>query len=165
MFILTCSDPGRKGERGWAGRSAPTPILSQLWRDKQFYHHGPAKELMTKARLMALGPAILQFQLGSLRAPRKPSLALRQRKEGQKASQQHTGSVPRHRGRPSHSDLGPHAGKCTSAASTSFPSPSSRLPFLPSLGPSDPPWSSLELAPGERDLGLDWQPQSEECLY
>lgn len=31
MFILTCSDPGRKGERGRAGKPAPPPILSQLW--------------------------------------------------------------------------------------------------------------------------------------
>ena len=113
MFILICSDPGRKGERGWAGRSASTPILSQLWRDKQFYHHDPAKELMTKARLMALGPATLWFQLGSVRPPRKPSFALRQGKEGREASQQHTGSVPRHLGRPSHSDLSPGAGNCT----------------------------------------------------
>lgn len=68
---------------------------------------------MTKARLMALGPATLRLQLGSLRPSRKPGLALRQRKEGQEASQQHTGSVPRHPGHPSHSDLGPGAGNCT----------------------------------------------------
>lgn len=88
-------------QRGWMGRSAPPLILSQMWRDKQFYHHDPAKELMTKARLMALGPAALQFQLGSLRPPHKPSLVPRQRKDGWECGQQHTGSVPRQLGRPS----------------------------------------------------------------
>lgn len=88
-------------ERDWAGKSAPPPpILSQMWWDKQFHHADPAKELMTKARLMALGPAALQFQLGSLRPPHTPSLVPRQRKDRWESGQEHTGSVPRQLGCP-----------------------------------------------------------------
>lgn len=40
VFILTCSGPGKKVEKSWAGRSASPPILRQ---DKQFYHHDPVE--------------------------------------------------------------------------------------------------------------------------
>lgn len=54
----------------------PLHILFPLRQDKPICHHDPAKELMTKAGLMTPGLVALWFQLGSLRPPWKPSLAL-----------------------------------------------------------------------------------------
>ena len=51
------SKEGSGKRLGW--QVSTTPILSQMWWEKQFYHLTPARELMTKARLMALGPAAL----------------------------------------------------------------------------------------------------------
>lgn len=114
----------RRRATGLAGRQTPPPraphILFQLRRDKPFCHHDPAKKLMTKARLMAPGPAALWFQLGSLRLPWKLSLVLGQRKEGWAPGQQHTGSVPSQQGHSSPADPGPGADDVHHPPSTSL---------------------------------------------
>lgn len=73
----------------------------------------PCQRANDKGQADGSRPCSPPIPAGATQTPSKPSLVLRQRKEGREAGQQHTGSVPSQLGHPSPSDLGPRAADCT----------------------------------------------------
>lgn len=62
LFVPICSDPWKEVQRGSAGRSAPSPF-TPAEVGQVVLPCDPAKELMTKARLMAQSPAAIWPQM------------------------------------------------------------------------------------------------------
>lgn len=145
---------------GWQVGNPPLPraphILFQLRQDKLFCHHDPAKELMTKARLMIPGPTALWFHLGSLRPPWKPSLALGRRK-GRSPASSTWAQCPASRATRPLLTQGLVSMMCVALHPLPFPAFS--LPPISSKPKHLHPLQfSLALAPGKGDSSLDWQP-------